>query len=373
MAEARESPSRRGRQSERRRRPVEHLQHRRKRRLALTVIGVLLLAIVGIVVAGYVVIFVMPPRQLLVKVDDAEYTRGDLVKLLRVQQEAASRTGNPFNAADEIFESFNRLVEEEIIAQTAPSLGITASEEEVEAEIRRILMPSASQSAGKDSNQIEREFQERYSSYLNAIQIDKADHEKLMKTIILRGKMTRFIGDSVSAVAEHVNLYRIAIGQRQDIELIYRKYEDLVDGRTEPEAFREAFQQIAREFSQDDQETLRKGGELGWFPRGVVTDYEFAFFDLDAGELSDPIPDVEAPAGGLFVFMIAERDPARELVAATLRVLRGQALQDWLNEERKKHDVHVVFNDRVHSWMVKQLRLAADTPTPAPAAPQLGF
>ena len=321
--------------------------------------------------AGYVVIFVMPPRQLLVVVDDAKYTRGDLVKLLRVQQEAASRTGSTFNAADEIFGSFNRLVEEEIIAQTAPSLGITVSEEEVEAEIRRILEPSEFQSAGKDSDQIEREFQERYASYLNSIQLDKAEHRKLMKTIILRGKMTRFIGDSVSAVAEHVNLYRIAIGQNDDIEVMYRKYEDLLDGRTEPEAFRKAFKQIAKEFSRDDQEILRKGGELGWFPQGVIADYEFNFFDLEIGELGDPIPDVEAPSGGgLFVFMVAERDPTRELDAPILNVLRGQALQDWLNEERKNHDIQVVFNDRIHSWMVKQLRLAAGTPTPAP---QFGF
>ena len=57
-----------------------------RRRIALAVIGVMLLAIASIVIAGYVLIFVLPSREVVVRVNDVTYTRGDMVKLLRVSQ-----------------------------------------------------------------------------------------------------------------------------------------------------------------------------------------------------------------------------------------------------------------------------------------------
>ena len=61
------------------------------------VIGLLLLLVTGIIVAGYVIIFVLPPRQLVVRVDDVSYTRGDLVKILRVRQAETEFLGSSYS------------------------------------------------------------------------------------------------------------------------------------------------------------------------------------------------------------------------------------------------------------------------------------
>ena len=87
-----------------RRRELARIQgEQKKRRVAFALIGTFILVIVGIIVAGYVMIFVLPPRELIVRVDNVEYTRGDMVKLLRVRQRGTELQGETFNAGTDIF------------------------------------------------------------------------------------------------------------------------------------------------------------------------------------------------------------------------------------------------------------------------------
>ena len=139
--EARQSPSRRTVRSDRRRIASERSpEERRRHRLALIIIGVLLLAITGIVVAGYVIIFVLPPQQLIVRVDDVSYTRGDMVKLLRIRQKALEldNSQQTLRSTDDIFQALQLIVENEVIAQVAPTEGISVSREEIDNNIRTL-------------------------------------------------------------------------------------------------------------------------------------------------------------------------------------------------------------------------------------------
>ena len=103
----------------------------RRRRFAFALIGAFMLVIVGILLAGYVVIFVRPPQQLVVRVNDVKYSRGDMVKLLRVRQKSLEVSGQRLDLSTDIFQALQLLVENEIIAQSAPSLGITTSDAEI--------------------------------------------------------------------------------------------------------------------------------------------------------------------------------------------------------------------------------------------------
>ena len=105
----------------------------------MAVVGVMLLAIASIVIAGYVLIFVMPSREVVVRVNDVTYTRGDMVKLLRVSQKGIEFLGGQFNATNDIFQTLQLFVENEIIAQSAPSLGLSVTEDEIQAQIRDIF------------------------------------------------------------------------------------------------------------------------------------------------------------------------------------------------------------------------------------------
>ena len=75
-------------------------------------------------------------------------------------------------------------------------------------------------------------------------------------------------------------------------------------------------------------------GELGWFPRGYLSDpaIETAAFALQAGQYSDIIQ----TAAGYDILYLVARDLARPLSPGALLTLQERAVQDWLTQERIK-------------------------------------
>ena len=88
--------------SDRRRLAVQGRTNAARRKLLFIIIGGALILIAGILIAGYVVAFVLPPREIIIKVNDISYSRGDLIKVLRVRQEGAKFFGMDFEASKEI-------------------------------------------------------------------------------------------------------------------------------------------------------------------------------------------------------------------------------------------------------------------------------
>lgn len=347
----------------------EHPEDRRRQRLLLAVAGLLVLAIAGILIAGFVIVFVLPTKEDVVRVNDARYSRGDMVKIVRVSQTAASVGGQTFDATTDIFSVLQRLVENEIVAQTAPGMGITVTEEDVDLDVRLSLEPRGSAAAGKDAGQVQREFRERYGSYLNTIQMSKSEHRKLVRQRLLRIKFRQFIGDTVPTVAEQVHLYRLAMPGTGEVEIMQTKFKDAVGDSTDPNYLRQAFKVISKEFSQDGDTVLRNGGEIGWIPQDIFPRMEYAFFHLEPGELSEPTPNVDNAQQILF-FMVSERDPAREVTPGHLERLKEEALQNWLNDERGKHEIYVTFNQEIYFWMIEQLGITSRvTPVAQPDGP----
>jgi hypothetical protein len=362
--EAREIPSQVTR-TDRRREVVRIERNLRKRRLAFALIGVLLLAIVGILLAGYVIIFVRPPQQLVVRVNDVEYTRGDMVELLRVRQRGMELSGSNLNTSTDVFQALQLMVENEIIAQTAPNLGITVSDEEVDAQIRASMdFLSGGASAGMSQAQLDREFGEMYGSYLNSIQISEEEHRQMVRRSLLREKVRQFVGESVPRVVEQRHVYRLVVFPNDEIDIMQTKYKDATENVTDPQQLAEAFKNITREFSRDSAEMVRRGGNLGWVPQGVLDDYDDIIWGLDYGELSQPTSDLDNP-GRMLVFMVSEHDEAHKVAPEHLEALKNRALQDWINEQRQENEVYAVFNSDIYSWVVDQLGISSTiTPTP---------
>ncbi len=359
VEEAREIP--RGR-VDRRRLMAQRPGDRRARLVAIGVISFLVVLVLGLLVAGYVVVFVRPPSELVIRVNDVSYSRGDMVKLLRVRQRGVEFLGGTFNSGTDIFQALQLMVENEVIAQAAPRLGISVPDAEIDLELKALLSSSP---VGNTEEQLEREFRERYGSYLNAIQISDAEHRDLVRRALLRKRMRQYVGESVPSVAEQVHVYRLIVDPRDELDIIRTRYEDAKGVSSDPITLARAFKEIVREFSRDDPEIIRRGGDLGWMPRGVIKDYDYLYFDRPVGELSEETSDVDAPRGQLLLFMVSERQDARQVDPQDLEALKEGALQDWLNKERQNHDVYAVFNSEVYDWLIKQLRLTT-TSTPEP-------
>ncbi|MCY3544769.1 MAG: SurA N-terminal domain-containing protein [Chloroflexota bacterium] len=356
--------------TDRRRESSRIRQIQRRRRVAFGAIGVMLLLVLGILFAGYVFIFVRPPQERVVSVNEVTYTRGDMVKMLRIRQRLQEDQGQRLDTSSDIFQALQLIVENEIIAQSAPSLGITVSDEEVDTQIQAtIIFQAGPQLAGKSEDQLDREFKELYSNFLNASQISEDEHRDIVRRTLLRSKVRQYVGESVPNVAKQYHVYRLAVGQEDEIDILFTKYDDYVKNSADPVILHEAFKAITREFSREAPELVRRGGEIGWVPLGVLEDYDDVIATVEVGELSTPIPNRDQRQQA-FIFMVSEIDELRELDPVNHEALKTRALERWINEQRREHDVYAVFNSDIYAWMIQQLGIStAITPSPQPASP----
>lgn len=357
--------------TDRRRETSRVQQVQRRRRVAFAVIAVLLLVIVvGVIGVGYTLVFVLPPQERVVSVNDVTYTRGDMVKMLRIRQRLVEDSGQRIDTSTDIFQALQLIVENEIISQSAPSIGITVSDEEVDQQIQAtIIFQAGGQLAGKSEEQLDREFKELYGNFLNSSQISEDEHRDIVRRTLLREKVRQYVGESVPSVAKQYHVYRLAVNQEDEIDIMLTKYKDYVKNSEDPLLLHEAFKAITREFSRESPELVRRGGEVGWVPLGVLEDYDDVIATVEVGELSAPIPNRDQRQQA-FIFMVSEIDELRELAPVNHEALKTRALERWINEQRREHDVYAVFNSDIYAWMIQQLGIStAITPSPQPTNP----
>jgi parvulin-like peptidyl-prolyl isomerase len=96
------------------------------------------------------------------------------------------------------------------------------------------------------------------------------------------------------------------------------------------------FGEIAKKFSEDSA-TAEKGGELGWYARGMLTeiDLEDEIFSLDVGSRTRQHSD----RADTVWYKILEKDPARALDDDQKTKIKDSAYTYWLQQQKKAHGV----------------------------------
>ena len=96
------------------------------------------------------------------------------------------------------------------------------------------------------------------------------------------------------------------------------------------------FADIAKQFSEDSA-TKDKGGELGWYAHGMLTqiDIETELFSLDAGLRSAQHSD----RTNTVWYKVLEKDPARALDDDQKKKISDSAYTYWLQQQKKAHGV----------------------------------
>ena len=337
---------------------------KKKNRLVFLSLGFSCSIILIIILVGFVLVFVLPPRHLVVSINDVKYTRGDLVETVRVNKTTEIFLGPNVDQGSTIFDTLQKIVENEIISQSAPLYGIGVTNSEIDNIIEYVMKSTEDQNSGKTEQQIQLETRERYLRYLNQVQVDEESHKEQLRKALLREKMKQWSGETVPYVAEQVHLFRMVIPLSGEYEIMQTNFNDAVKNAVTSEDYEEAFKYIAREFSEDAPVIIRQGGDMGWIPRGVI-EYERDFFDLDVGALSPPIKNKDNPSTMIF-FMVSDKETAAELDESMREKLKTNALQKWVNKERSRHDIFAEFNSDVYAWVGDQLRLNDRSPTPTP-------
>ncbi|MBC7259739.1 MAG: peptidylprolyl isomerase [Chloroflexi bacterium] len=118
--------------------------------------------------------------------------------------------------------------------------------------------------------------------------------------------------------AEQVHAQHILVA---DAETAQKVLDELKAGKT--------FEELAVQYSQDTG-SKDSGGDLGWFPRGVmVTAFEEAAFSLAVGEISQP---VQTDFGYHIIKVLGKE--VRPLDAEMLEQMQEQAFSEWFSAQR---------------------------------------
>ncbi len=239
------------------------------------------------------------------------------------------------------------LIREELIRQAAAEQGIDVSSDEIDRRIeenfgyyREQPTPSPSPATATITSTSEvtpteqatpmsrTEFENQYTNTLSSLEkstgLTEADYRAIVRTQLLTERMQEFVGEEVPTSELQMRARHILVDTEEEANAVLERLQQGED-----------FATVAMEVSQDTG-SAEEGGDLGWFPLGVMdTAFEDVAFSLAVGELSG----VVESSYGFHIILVEERDEDRELDADMLEQRKSESFQAWLLDLEAEADI----------------------------------
>jgi parvulin-like peptidyl-prolyl isomerase len=205
------------------------------------------------------------------------------------------------------------MIEERVAAQAAAKMGRSILDEQIDA-----VIADARQARGGDAG---------FDSWMKENFYSPDEFREAIRRQLLVQSATDSVAAQVPLAAEQVHARHILVG---NLDLANALREQILAGKN--------FGELAMTFSQD-YSTGANGGDLGWFPRGVltVTEVEEAAFSLSDGQTG---PVVQSRLG-YHLIQTLEREAARPLSPSSLEALRRRAVEAWLAQQMQTAQVEI--------------------------------
>ncbi|MBI64206.1 MAG: hypothetical protein CL778_02875 [Chloroflexi bacterium] len=324
---------------------------------------IIILIIVIIPVYSFYSTYIKPPTEIALRVNDKEYTRGDVVDYIRFNQRITEDLGSQFEIGTSLFDALQTLQDNEIAYQLAPRYGITVESTEVDEHIENMLGYFFEKTMNIDQEE-QKNFEESKRQFLNKIGLSEEIYRDFIKKTIFKERLRTVVAETIPRVQSQVHIYQITL-RNPDDNLIRKINRDLDAGKP--------ITDITSLYSEDPN-IKRNNGEVGWFPYGVVTDLDYLFFGLDSnGDRILPVRELspiqyDQEDQSYILYIVEEVSEAREISNSNLESLIDRALVIFLNKERKKiaaeGDLYMDLNDKIYGWVNKQVQLSSLLPTP---------
>ena len=207
-------------------------------------------------------------------------------------------------------EVLDNLIDSALIEQAAPRLGVSVNDADLEAQIAADIEAGGGQSA--------------FDEWLQATGLTREDYKQMLREAFLTQRVMDAVTADIPQTAEQVHARQIVVSSREVADQVLAELQVGAD-----------FASVAREKS-TDLTTKDNGGDLGWFPQGLVPlALEKLAFSLQPGEIGGPL---QLDDGYHFV-QVTERDPGRELSAEMQGQVQLALFERWLEEQRTKATV----------------------------------
>lgn len=252
--------------------------------------------------------FTPTPEPLALRVNQEGVTIAEYQAELALLQQAHQELGKTAAPEEQRQQVIDSLVDGLLLAQGAADSGYTVDDAALQAAIDRMGAPAV-------------------EAWRTARGYDEASFRAALRRQIAAAWQRDQIAAAVPTEAEQVHVRQILI---IDENVASRAYEYVKIPGTNFAAY--AYQY-----------DLQAGGDLGWFPRGYLTQpaVEEAAFALQPGEIS---PVIKSEVGFHIVQLIA-REPARLISPDARRVLQHKALDAWLEARRSASQIEILLTE----------------------------
>lgn len=201
------------------------------------------------------------------------------------------------------------LIDQTLLAQAAREKGFALSETDLQARIDDLT-----RQAGGD---------QAVSDWMKAQGYTPQDFRLALARSAAAAWMTDQITGAVSWTADQVHARQILLYNSTDANNVLLQLNNGAD-----------FDTLAYQYNP------ATGGDLGWFPKGYLTQkaLEKAAFRLEPGKYSDVI---ETPIG-YYILMVIAHDPQHPLTPDARMTMQENALSAWLEERRGKSEIQIL-------------------------------
>lgn len=197
------------------------------------------------------------------------------------------------------------MIDSALIEQGGTALGITLSDQELVDQVEADIAAGGGGVA--------------FDEWLRATGQSREDFEEMLRQSMISQRVMEAITAGVSAEAEQVHARHIVVASEAKAQQVLSMLQEGAD-----------FVAVAREHSVDVA-TKDNGGDLGWFPRGLVaSELEVAAFALQPGQVSDIVPLGE----GFHIIQVVEREAAYPLSPEMQIDLKLAIFEQWLADLR---------------------------------------
>ncbi|MBI3538173.1 MAG: peptidylprolyl isomerase [Chloroflexi bacterium] len=179
-------------------------------------------------------------------------------------------------------------------------------------------------------------YQEQKQKYLDSLskntQVSEADFRKIVEITLLRRKLQEQLAEQVAKSAEQVNVRHILVKTYDEAAKVIERLKKGED-----------FAKLAQELSLDTG-SKEKGGDLGWALRGTfVPEFDEVAFALKPNEISQPV----TTTFGAHIIQVLGHEQNRPLDETQLQQKKSGALNDWLQTAKLTAKIERYYDDRL--------------------------
>ena len=279
------------------------------------VVGLLVLA-VGIVAFAFINNYLEDrnrPGSTAIKVEDTNYTVRYFTERLNRFIQQSGGSGSLFGQQPQAALGLvaDELIDEALLLRFAADQGQSATEDEVKAEIAKMLTLT-----GSDDPTFETRFQEE----LTRTNVTKQQYRDMARAAVLKNKVEQKFTAEVPAIAESIHYRQIILETTDQTEgdALVTQIEGGAD-----------FAQLAAEKSTQPG-AKESGGDAGWVPRGSLqTELEDTLFALEPGKLT-----VYPTEQNVYVYQVTEKQLDRPVEDVEKTTIGQNNFRSWLDEKR---------------------------------------